>query len=119
MTDSEVSHNKTLSEAGGILSKTELIINESQILENKTKKQGGGILNDIDARAIIINTKIIDNLSKDLGGGIFNRNKMELLSDIIKHNGAKKTGGGVYSEKMFTEINSQIIENYPNNVIVV
>lgn len=88
--NSIIKNNKSLSEAGGIFSKTELLINHSKIIENKTKKNAGGVLIDIGGKAVVINSVINGNLAKEFGGGINNRGVLELISSNIEFNGADK-----------------------------
>jgi predicted outer membrane repeat protein len=114
-----IEKNISVSDAGGILSKTELLLSHSKVIENKsTYGNGGGILNDVDGKALIIDSIISGNLARQNGGGINNRGRLELINTKITLNGAKNTGGGIISIDPFIKINSKIIDNYPNNVVI-
>jgi hypothetical protein len=115
-----VKNNVSIDDAGGIFSKTELFLSHSKVIDNKTKKgNGGGILNDDAGKTIVIDSIISGNLAGQNGGGINNRGSLELIDTTITLNGAKNSGGGVFSFGPFIKINTKIINNYPNNVIII
>jgi predicted outer membrane repeat protein len=114
-----IKSNRSLTEAGGILSKTNLVLSNSEVINNKTKKHAGGILNDINGRALIIGTLIKENLSGENGGGILNRGNLEIIQSKIVYNGARVVGGGIYSFGLFSKCQTVILNNYPDNVVIV
>lgn len=118
--NTEISNNTTLSSGGGIWSNNSINANNSNIIKNNIKHdgQGGGIYINSDGVTTLINTNINYNFSKNNGGGIYNNGKLSLILSEIKKNKAKVTGGGIYSNKSLINIDTKIIENYPNNIII-
>ncbi|MCX4692863.1 hypothetical protein [Streptomyces sp. NBC_01408] len=112
-----VEGNQATAFGGGIFTAgASLTIKNSHIGANRAFDQGGGIYND-RAPMDISSTTIADNRAGLMGGGIANYGSSTLTKTTVRRNSALN-GGGIWqapSPSVLNLVNSQIVDNTPNN----
>ena len=106
-------------DGGGMLVTSEMLLEDSLIKGNHTIGNGGGISINDNATLTMKRTHVTKNHARVNGGGIRIEPDGELVLEdsSVTFNVADGTGGGVFNEGMFTNNNSVIAGNKPNQCV--
>ena len=100
---------------GGLWGGNVLNLTKALMKENKAES-GAGIFNSSKSTATLIDSKIEQNSALKNGGGILNEGDLTLISSLVAENRAIK-GAGIYTTNSLLVLDSEVINNCPNDIV--